>query len=177
MMSSLKPVDADQWPGPVHIKVLVNSQQCQLEKERKDVHGAFITLKGCLHLIFDAHDDALFNILKGESKFDRWYSLDVEARHLSDSKVRYFQLFCPLLATDDDEVKQKLTELPLFQQDYTDCWWIFHIKEWIFHIKELILHIKEKRCMEAYQPYNAWRLTCNDTNDHKNDNRRNGPQT
>ena len=129
-----------QWPGPVHIKVLVNSQQSQLEKERKDVRGAFTTLKGCVHLIFDAHDDALFNILKGESKFDRWYSLDVEARHLSDrhlsdSNVRYFEQFRCLVKTDEHEVKQKLTELPLFQQDYTDCWWIFHIKEWIFHRK------------------------------------------
>ena len=122
---------ADQWPCPVHIKVLVNSEQRQFEKERKDAHG---TLTGCLHLIFDAHQDALFNILKGESQFDRWYSLDVEARHLSDrhlsdSKVRYFKQFGPLLATDEHEVKQKLTELPLFQQNYADCWWFFHIKE------------------------------------------------
>lgn len=119
-----------QRPGPVHIKVLVNLQQSQLEEERLAVD---VTLKGCLHLIFDNHlQDALFNILQGESNFDKWYSLDVEARHLSDSNVRYCKQFCSLLATDEHEVKQNLTELPLFQKDYTDCWWSFHIKEWIF---------------------------------------------
>jgi hypothetical protein len=45
----------------VHIKVLVNSKTKQLKRERLAVD---VTLKGCLHLIFDNHlQDALFNIL------------------------------------------------------------------------------------------------------------------
>ena len=106
----------------VHIKVLINAERDELERETTAVN---VTLrKGCLHVISSHNNDALFNILNVELTFDKWFSLDVQALHLSDSKEDFRLYFSR--ASNEDHVKNMLSTLPLSKQN---CWWMFHIQE------------------------------------------------
>ena len=106
----------------VHIKVLINAERDELERERGAVNA---TLEGCVHLVFKRHDmDELFELLNRELTFDKWFSLDVQALHLSDSKEDFRLYFSR--ASNEDHVKNMLSTLPLSKEN---CWWMFHIQE------------------------------------------------
>jgi hypothetical protein len=123
----------------VHIKVLLNLNQEQLNAERSCSNVTDTEKKGCLHLIFrrdetqdirDQTPNVLFDILNNESPFNKWVTLNVQALHLSNE---VFSKHPPSLASEV-QVKEFLSSLPLFEN--ADWWWIFHIQD-----KDVLEHI------------------------------------
>ena len=118
----------------VHIKVLLNSDTDELERETTAVN---VTLrKGCLHVISSHNRDALFNILNVELSFDKWLSLHVHALPLDvQAPLRDLQQTFELYPSLESvvpwnvQVEQFLLSLPLFNTAYHDLWWIFDLQE------------------------------------------------
>ena len=118
----------------VHIKVLLNSDTDELERETTAVN---VTLrKGCLHVISSHNNDALFNILNVELSFDKWLSLHVQALPLDvQAPLRDLQKTFKLYPSLESvvpwnvQVEQFLLSLPLFNTAYHDLWWIFDLQE------------------------------------------------